>query len=536
MTDAALAAALLAVDPRGLGGALLAGPPGPGRDGFLALHRRLRGAGPEKRLPAHADDAVLDGALDLSATLASGAAVLAPGLLAAAAGGTLVLPLAGRMTPALAARLAAGQERHGFAMLALAEGEDAPTLLTDRLAFWLSVEALPGAGRWCAADIRRAQGRRGRVVAGDAVIEPLLGVALACGVASLRAPWMALRAAIAHAALHGRDAPGEEDLDAAVRLVLAPRATQLPAPEPAPPEPPPPEAEHRDNQDRLPDEMPSASEAASLPPHLLQALAAGLRLRRAESRGASGATRTSTTRGRPIGTQAGRPGNGARLALLETLRAAAPWQRLRPPPRRGALALRGQDFRIRRFREATESTAIFVLDASGSAALHRLGEAKGAVELLLADCYARRDRVAVIAFRGAGAEALLPPTHSLVRAKRALAGLPGGGASPLAAGLDAGLALARQERRAGRTPLLVVLTDGRANVARDGARGREAAEADALAVARAVRAEKAPILVVDTAPRPQPFARELAAMAGGTCLPLPAARAEALAAAVRVAA
>ncbi|MBY0337751.1 MAG: VWA domain-containing protein, partial [Acetobacteraceae bacterium] len=232
----------------------------------------------------------------------------------------------------------------------------------------------------------------------------------------------------------------------------------------------------------------------------------------------------------------GAPEGGARLALLETLRAAAPWQRLRPAAPDHRLAVRKEDFRVRRFREKAESTAIFVVDASGSAALHRLAEAKGAVELLLAECYARRERVAVIAFRGRGAELLLPPTHSLVRAKRALAGLPGGGASPLAAGMDQALTLARLERRAGRTPLIVVLTDGRANIARDGQQGRGAAEADALAVAKALRGERFPLLVLDTAPRPQPFAAQLAAEAGGRGIPLPQAGSAAMANAVRAAA
>ncbi len=64
----------------------------------------------------------------------------------------------------------------------------------------------------------------------------------------------------------------------------------------------------------------------------------------------------------------------------------------------------------------------------------------------------RRDRVAVLAFRGRGAQLLLPPTRSLVRAKRSLAGLPGGGGTPLAAGIDAGSALAGDVRRRGGTP------------------------------------------------------------------------------------
>jgi magnesium chelatase subunit D len=313
----------------------------------------------------------------------------------------------------------------------------------------------------------------------------------------------------------------------------------LPAPEEAPPEPPPPDpgeaperAEDPATEGRMEDVVQQA-EAAVLPAQLLASLAAATLRARAPASGRQGAERVSLKRGRPIGSRAGELRDGARLALLDTLRAAAPWQRLRPPPPAGRVAVRRTDFRIRRFRERSESSVIFVVDASGSSALHRLAEAKGAVELLLAECYARRDRVAVVAFRGQGAETLLPPTHSLVRAKRALAGLPGGGTSPLAAGLDMALLLARHEKRAGRTPFIVALTDGRANVARDGRTGRAPAEEDALAVAKLLRAEAHALLVVDTAPRPQPFAATLAAAAGGRSLALPQARAEVLAGAVR---
>ncbi|TDG27490.1 VWA domain-containing protein, partial [Paracraurococcus ruber] len=236
--------------------------------------------------------------------------------------------------------------------------------------------------------------------------------------------------------------------------------------------------------------------------------------------------------GRPIGSRAGEPRGGARLALVETLRAAAPWQRLRG--RSGArIEVRKDDLRIRRFRQRSETATIFAVDASGSAALHRLAEAKGAVELLLADCYVRRDRVALLAFRGTGAELLLPPTSSLVRARRCLAGLPGGGGTPVAAALDAALALAEAVRRKGQTPLLVVLTDGRANVARDGAGGRARAEAEALEAARALRAAKVAAVLVDVSPRPAEAGRRLAAEMGARYLALPYADAATLSRAVR---
>ena len=176
-----------------------------------------------------------------------------------------------------------------------------------------------------------------------------------------------------------------------------------------------------------------------------------------------------------------------------------------------------------------------MVDASGSAALHRLAEAKGAVELLLADCYVRRDNVAVLAFRGSKAELLLPPTRSLVRAKRSLAGLPGGGGTPLAAGIEAALALAEAVRRRGETPVVVLLTDGRANIARDGEPGRTRAGEDALAAAMQLQAAGVTALLLDTSPQPQPMARQLAAQMGAAYLPLPHAGAAELSQAVRLA-
>ncbi len=165
--------------------------------------------------------------------------------------------------------------------------------------------------------------------------------------------------------------------------------------------------------------------------------------------------------------------------------------------------------------------------------MHRLAEAKGAVELLLSDCYARRDRVAVIGFRGDAAQLLLAPTRSLVRAKRQLAGLPGGGGTPLADGIDAATALAATVRRGGATPLVVLLTDGRANIARGGKPGRPEATADALAAARAFRAGGTAALLIDTSPQPSEAARTLADTMSARCVALPHAAADALSNAVR---
>lgn len=539
--DSALAAALFAIAPAALGGVRLRAAPGPARDAWLASLKRLLPGAPLRRVPPTLPDERLLGGLDLAATLAAGRPVAERGVLAETDGGVLIVAMAERLPPGTAARIAAaldrvevqgpaGVEPARVGIVALDEGledEAPPAALLDRLAFALFDPPAP-ADAPDAARIAVARARLPEVTIPDAVIEALSATAFALGVASLRAPWLALQAARAAAALDARDVVTDADAMLAARLVLAPRATRLPAPpedeqqdQPPPPEEPPPESENQRQPDpgELQDLVLEAAKAA-IPRGLLAALAAGQLRAKTAATGKAGAERQAAQRGRPIGARPGALGGGAKLALLETLRAAAPWQRLRPKGP-GRVAVRKQDFRIRRFKHHAETTTIFAVDASGSAALARLAEAKGAVELLLADCYVRRDRVALVAFRGTKAELLLPPTHSLVRAKRSLAALPGGGGTPLASGLEAAHLLAEQERRAGRTPLLVLLTDGRANIGRDGTPGRPKAEADSLAAARLLRAAGIGLLLVDTSPRPSPFAQALAREAAARYLALP---------------
>jgi len=326
--------------------------------------------------------------------------------------------------------------------------------------------------------------------------------------------------------------------------VLAPRATVLPAAEPqaadAPPSPeasePSDETENQPVPDGALQDMLVQAAKAAIPAGLLAQLTAGQGPRaKAPTAGTSGALQNAGRRGRPVGTRPGDPRGGARLDLIATLRAAAPWQRLRQREQAGRIEIRRDDFRVARVKQRAEATTIFVVDASGSQAFNRLAEAKGAVELLLADCYVRRDRVAVLAFRGTAAQVLLPPTRSLVRAKRSLAGLPGGGGTPLAAGIDAGFVMADGIRRRGGTPTIVLLTDGRANVAQDGKGGRARADADAMAAARQVRAARLTTLLVDTSPRPHPASQRLAAEMDARYVPLPYADAAALTRAVRAA-
>ena len=560
--QACRAAALLALDPAGTG-VVLRARPGPVREAWLDRLRALLPAGaPVTRLPAGiADDALLGG-LDLPATLRTGRPVAQAGLLARSDGGVVLVPMAERLAPGTAARIAQGLDagavevardgvatrcpaRFGLVLLDEGEGDDeaVPAGLADRIALHLDLDAVPVGALTAALPLRDlAAARAADPDTPPDASETLCALATRLGIASLRAPLLALRVARLHAALEGR-AVGEADLAAAAALVLAPRARSWPQEEEQDERtgedaPPAEEAEGDDDrhegrqegEDRL-----LAAVAASLPPGLLARVLAGDGPRiRSAGAGRAGAV-AAAPRGRPVGARPGDPRRG-RLALIETLRAAAPWQRLRRGGGETRLRITADDLRIRRLVQRRETTTIFAVDASGSAALERLAEAKGAVEQLLAECYVRRDRVALVAFRGRGADLLLVPTRSLVRAKRALAALPGGGGTPLACGIEAAARLAATERRGGRSPVVLLLTDGRANIDRAGRPGRVQAGADALAAARALAAEGTRALVIDTAARPQDSARALAAAMRARYLALPQADAARLARAVREAA
>jgi magnesium chelatase subunit D len=268
-------------------------------------------------------------------------------------------------------------------------------------------------------------------------------------------------------------------------------------------------------------DMMIAAALASLPDNVLAGLLTQPGRSTGNSSGTSGQFRSGTQRGRPLPPRPGRPGGHARLHVLATLRAAAPKQGLRNGARTGRVAIRSEDFHVHRYQQHSASCLILALDASGSAALQRLAEAKGAVELLLQQSYARRDSVCIVAFKGAQAQLLLPMTRSLVRAKRAMTGLPGGGGTPLALALKMACEQATQLQRLGVTPILVVLSDGRANVNLQGLGGRAQAQADALQWAGQWRKTGHRALWIDTSLQPDAQVQNLAHTMGSSYLPMP---------------
>jgi magnesium chelatase subunit D len=541
---AALALRLLLVDGAGLGGAVIRMRAGPARDRVLET---LKPLALRKIHPTISDDQ-LYGGIDLAATLGASQVMENKSFFHRKTNALLVM--AERATPDLAAKLAQELDTDaGHQIVALDEGaepeEHLPPALSERLALYIAPEGRMPPG-WPSVPAGTAVSAR-QVAVSAQDIEALTTLAAVFGIDSLRAPWLALRVARAHAALQGRKAVTEEDVQAAAELTYPQRATRVPQqPEeaeapPAPPEDSPePEEGGSDTLDLPEGDLLVEAVKALLPRDLLAGLVPAGTMRGSGGAGA-GQKRKGNRRGRPLPSRPGRLDGRARIDLVATLRAAAPWQTIRraalpqPVPAGTGLQIRPSDIRLKRYQDQSDRLLIFAVDASGSAAMSRLNEAKGAVELLLGQAYAARDHVALIAFRGTGADLLLPPTRSLVQTKRRLASLPGGGGTPLASGLQQAALLAEQSRARGLSPTIVVLTDGRANIALDGSANRAAAQTDAETMARVIAAKGIAALVIDMSMRPQEPLRALSARLGAPYVAMPRADAERLTGAVSAA-
>jgi magnesium chelatase subunit D len=539
-----LALRILAVDPVGMGGLWLRSRAGPVRDIATTLLAQTPFDRPQRRLSASIDDLALLGGPDPAATLAAGRPIHRPGLLADPA--LLILPMAESAPPSLTARLAQALDKGHHALIALDEaaedGEGLPSTLSDRLGLFLTLDG-ERSPRLLPKPIGRRRLAKARalyplVTLPDDLTQALAQLASRLGITSTRALLTTRRAARAIAALDGRLTVTEDDLIAASELGLAHRA--LPEAEAKRDQPPEPPQDQPDQPEQQPQEQDLQSLAdllieaaqAALPPDILAKLQSDRATRAARGASGTGAAKAGNRRGRPLPSRPGRPDGRSRIDLVATLRQAAPWQvlRKRSDTLNRALIVHRSDLRLKRYKEVSDRVLIFVVDASGSSAMARLGEAKGAVELMLAQAYSRRDHVALVVLRGQQAELILPPTRSLTTTKARLRGLPGGGGTPLASGFATALDTALRARRQGMTPSLALLTDGRANIALNGQPDRAQAQQDAEQIAQAIRAAGIAAVTLDVANRPQPALAQLSGLMNSRYVPLPRADARAIAA------
>jgi magnesium chelatase subunit D len=575
--DALLAIDVLRCGGQRIGGLWLTARAGGVRDMFLNhLGQSLGTQNGWTRLPPGSSLSNLVGGVDIAATAACGMLVRQPGLLARASGSVLLIPMAERLDPAIAATIGTALDRSaadGVCVVALDESiEDDDRLspaIADRLALRIELHAVAWhhVAATCTTPPAPANSEISNhawmsVIVDNATLNSLSALALSSHHGSLHILRNLVQVTKIIAHLAGRTTAIDADAVTALRLCLGLRLAPPQDDRQAASAEDTPRSSMDDDTDDSPQAQPETSDDEVPPPEdqaerappsldalteLLAAVQAGTltgnalllsseRPSRDGSRsGKSGTERKNARRGRPFGIGLSPPFPDARPDIVATLRAAAPWQRTRATQRTAILTdaitspllsttqktspaprafVTRDDFRYQRLRHAAPSTAIFVVDASGSTALERLGETKGAIEQLLARCYIRRDEVALIAFRGKSAEVVLPPTRSLVAAKRKLAALPGGGPTPLASGLQKGLELALSARRGGSTPLVVLLTDGSGNIALDGSPDRALAAEELTRLARLYRSNGLKTICIDIARRPRDSVAAIATALG----------------------
>ena len=341
-------------------------------------------------------------------------------------------------------------------------------------------------------------------------------------VAGHRADLVLEQGAMAHAALKGRAEVTVDDIQAVAHFVLLHRKQEASDPPPPPPPPEPPQDENRDdekkepetdepkeNNESEPEDAPENNSQESEPEEPSQEdmdpndgdsdkesdtqqpvpendtetvfeMGEPFKVRKIESKkdrtlrrgsGKRSRTRVSQKQGRYVKSTMNRGFND--IAFDATLRAAAPFQKDRDIPEGLCVALIPSDIREKVREKKMGNFLLFVVDASGSmGAKGRMSASKGAILSLLLDAYQKRDKVAMISFRKTEAVVNLPVTSSIELAATYLSQMPVGGRTPVSAGLEKAYQMIKNVhyRDPAARPIVIIITDGKSNVAFSDAR------------------------------------------------------------------
>jgi magnesium chelatase subunit D len=481
--EAKLALLLAAAEPK-IGGVLLRGQKGSAKTTLArGLAHLLSDDAPFVELPVGTTEDRLVGSIDLAAALTGGEVRFSPGLLAAAHGGVLyvdevnLLPdhlvdvlldvavsgvnrveregvshlhpsrfvLIGSMNPEEGDLRPQLLDRFGLAAEVTAPTE--PAIRAEAVRRRMAFDADPAAFRAAWPDPPLPANPPAAI--SDELLRRVSALCASVGAEGLRADLVICRAAAALAGLEARVEATVDDVRRVAPLALAHRRRRHPFEDPG---------LTQDEVDQALDQAGEAwdedrvAEPDTPPEHI-----ARLETPRTAANGDGRRSVVQGPRGRLVGDRAPDGALGS-VAVGATIRAAA--------ARGQGPQITAADVREAVREQRAGNLVILAVDASGSmGAEARMEAAKGAVLGLLLDAYQRRDRVALVTFRGEGAEIALRPTGSVEVAKARLAELPTGGRTPLAAGISTALTLAgRPEDR----PLLVLVSDGRATAGPDG--------------------------------------------------------------------
>ena len=390
--------------------------------------------------------------------------------------------------------------------------------------------------------IRAARKNLDKIVIKKDILSHLIGCSDLLGISDSRVSYKALKTAKAICSLKEKSLVSREDINLAVSLVMIQKAKRIPEITDMDEQTQSKEAEEKNEENSseqnnlekelINKQMLIETIKANLPRDLIEQIIKNkLQVRQSGESIGSGEKNKNFKFGRPLPSIRRKYSSDKKIDLISTLTKAIPWQKLRNntlKKTKKGLVFYPDDITIKQFDQKSERVLIFIVDSSGSNAIGRLAEAKGAVEILLSDAYAKRDNVALISFGGDNAKTLLSPTRSLVAAKKKLSALPGGGGTPLASGLLEANKLALSAKNRNIKPILILLSDGKSNLGLKGEPNREIAMRDSLKIASIIQENGLTSIFIDTSKREQQVAKDLASNLNGKYFPLPKANSESI--------